>query len=272
MAQVATGILHNVGNVLNSVNVSANIVRDELAANPHLGLLDRTAALLRERGAEAPRFIAEDPRGRHVPGLIVEIGAGLQQCRADLTRELSSLSTNIDHIRQIVAVQQDYTKAGGLTQTFDPAELFADAQRIARASLQRHQVVIEQDYPPERPLLSTDRHLALQIVVNLVQNAIDAVKTRPAPDRRVTLRLTVAAGRVRLAVCDNGVGIAPEDIARLFQHGYTTRKDGHGFGLHSGALAAANLGGTLRAASDGRGLGATFTLELPLVFTPPAAP
>lgn len=272
MAQVATGILHNVGNVLNSVNVSANIVRDELAANPHLGLLDRTVALLRERGPEAPRFIAEDPRGRHVPGLIVEIGAGLRQCRANLDRELTSLSANIDHIRQIVAVQQSYAKAGGLTQSFDPAELFADAQRISRAAIQRHQIVIREDYPAERPVLSTDRHLALQIVVNLVQNAIAAVKTRSATDRLVTFRLTVAEGRVRLAVSDNGVGIAPEDIARLFQHGYTTRKDGHGFGLHSGALAAANLGGSLRAASDGRGLGATFTLELPVTFTPPAAP
>jgi len=269
MAQVATGILHNVGNVLNSVNISTNLLRDELSSNAHLGLLQRTADLIRQQGDRAPQFIAEDARGRHIPGLIVEIGQGLGQCRAQLSRELASLAENVDHIKQIVAVQQSYAKAGGLLQSFDPTDLFQDALRVAHASLHRHHVQIHTDFPVERPSLHTDRHLALQILVNLVQNAIAAVKVRPAADRHVTLRLRVAADRLQFTVADNGVGIAPDDRQKLFQHGFTTRKDGHGFGLHSGALAAANLGGALTVASDGLDRGATFTLELPVT---PAAP
>ena len=71
-------------------------------------------------------------------------------------------------------------------------------------------------------------------------------------------------GRVKISVMDNGVGIPCENLTRIFRFGFTTRKNGHGFGLHSGALAAHELGGALRAHSDGLGQGATFTLELPL--------
>jgi two-component system NtrC family sensor kinase len=60
------------------------------------------------------------------------------------------------------------------------------------------------------------------------------------------------------------VGIAPENLTRIFSHGFTTRTDGHGFGLHSAALAAQQMGGRLTAQSDGPGRGATFTLELPV--------
>jgi signal transduction histidine kinase len=68
---------------------------------------------------------------------------------------------------------------------------------------------------------------------------------------------------VRISVIDNGVGIPAQNMDRLFTHGFTTRQSGHGFGLHSGALAAQELGGTLHAESEGAGRGAAFILELP---------
>ena len=58
--------------------------------------------------------------------------------------------------------------------------------------------------------------------------------------------------------------IPAASLGRIFTLGFTTRKDGHGFGLHSAALAAAEMGGSLVAESDGLGQGATFTLELPM--------
>jgi signal transduction histidine kinase len=272
MAEVATGILHNVGNVLNSVNISTNLVRDELASNLHHDLLQRTAELLRTHGADAPRFLAEDPRGQRVPALLVEIAQGLALSRANLARELGSLSENVEHIKQIVAVQQSYARSGGVVQSFDPTELFQDVLRVVHPSIQNHHVQIHREFPDERPLLHTDRHLALQILVNLVQNAVTAVKPRPRDDRHVTLRLLLLDSNLHFIVVDNGVGIAPADRHRLFQHGFTTRKDGHGFGLHSGALAAANLGGALQVMSDGLDRGATFTLVLPLAPVATARP
>jgi two-component system, LuxR family, sensor kinase FixL len=70
--------------------------------------------------------------------------------------------------------------------------------------------------------------------------------------------------RLRITVADNGVGVAPESFSRLFTQGFTTKKEGHGFGLHSSALAAEEMGGTLTCVSEGPGRGAAFTLELPL--------
>jgi signal transduction histidine kinase len=69
---------------------------------------------------------------------------------------------------------------------------------------------------------------------------------------------------VRISVTDNGVGIRPEHLTHIFEHGFTTRKDGHGFGLHSGAIAAKEMGGSLAVYSAGPDQGATFTLSLPL--------
>lgn len=264
MAEVATGVLHNVGNVLNSVNVSANLLREQVGANPHLHLLQKTSTLLREQGENLPRFLHEDPRGRLVPQLVLEISDGLAHWRTELNRELTSLGDNISHIKQIVTVQQSHAKAGGVLQTFDPTEIFTDSLRLASLSITRHSISLSTEAPPKRPAITTDRHLVLQVMVNLVRNAIQAVKVRPVGQRLVKLRLTVAGNRVFFAVQDNGIGIAPENRHKLFQHGFTTRKDGHGFGLHSGALAAANLGGSLGMESDGPDRGATFTLELPL--------
>ena len=72
------------------------------------------------------------------------------------------------------------------------------------------------------------------------------------------------AGLAIISVADNGIGIPAENLTRIFAHGFTTRKHGHGFGLHSSALAASEMGGALRVQSDGHGCGATFTIELPL--------
>jgi signal transduction histidine kinase len=69
---------------------------------------------------------------------------------------------------------------------------------------------------------------------------------------------------VAIIVRDNGVGILPENLTRIFGHGFTTKKDGHGFGLHSGALAAKQMNGALSVQSAGPGKGAAFTLELPI--------
>jgi signal transduction histidine kinase len=201
--------------------------------------------------------------------LLMEIADALVDSRDLAARELTELSQNIEHIKQIVAVQQDYAKAGGVNQTFDPTELLADALRITHASLTRHGVTFTTDCPSAGLSLCTDRHLVLQIMVNLLNNAIQALKPRPAGQRRLRLQVAAADGLVRFSVEDNGIGIAPENRHRIFQHGFTTRKDGHGFGLHSGALAAKNLGGSLQAVSPGLNQGARFILELPL--TPPAA-
>ena len=264
MADIATGVLHNVGNVLNSVNVSANLLRNGLSPlHTHLALLTKTTTLLREQ-PDLAGFLADDPRGRHIPRLLIELSSELSRHHQELLREVTHLSGNIDHIKQIVAVQQDYAKSGGLLQTVDPSELFAEALTITQASRQTHAITIEKAYPETSPgLIFTDRHQAIQILVNFLTNAIQAVKPLPESQRRIRLALQHRNERWQFTVEEKGIGIPAENLQRIFQHGFTTRKDGHGFGLHSGAIAARSLGGQIMVHSDGPNTGSCFTLELP---------
>ncbi len=264
MAQVATGVLHNVGNVLNSVNISAQIIRENLATSQPLALLDRVGELLRSQGQNTAHFLAHDERGQRVPALVSEVASQIAELRTTLQREADLLAQNIDHVKQIVSMQQSYAVSGGLVQRAVPAELFAEAQQLASGSILRHEIQIERAFG-DAPEISTDRHQVLQVLVNFVTNAVQAVKAGRRPgDRRIEVGLRRQGDSVIFTVRDNGIGIPPENLQKIFSHGFTTRKDGHGFGLHSGALTAKKLGGQVYVESEGSGRGALFTLELPI--------
>ena len=262
MAEVATNVLHNVGNVLNSVNVACAVLTDQVRQSRVVNL-QKIAALCREHEDRLGEFFANDPRGSRIPAYMVQLAEHLLAERAAALEELESLRRNVDHIKGIVTMQQNYAKVGGLNEPTNVVDVLEDAVRMSNASLQRHDVEIVRDYAAT-PLLDTEKHKVLQILVNLVRNAKDACTATDRKDKRITLRVRSEGGTVKISVIDNGVGIAPENLTRIFAHGFTTKKDGHGFGLHSGALAARELGGALTLESDGPNCGATFTLELPL--------
>jgi signal transduction histidine kinase len=144
-----------------------------------------------------------------------------------------------------------------------PTELVEDALRMNASALARHNVQFLKEYDENLPELTVDKHKALQILVNLIRNARQACDAGGREEKRLTMRVASTGKGVRLALTDNGVGISEADMGRLFTHGFTTKKDGHGFGLHSSFLAAKEIKGLLTAHSDGPGKGATFTLELP---------
>jgi signal transduction histidine kinase len=173
------------------------------------------------------------------------------------------MGRHIEHIRAIVQVQQTYARTALMTEECDLAQLLDDALRIQMAALRRHGVAVRRELSAS-PRVKVDKHKVLQILINLISNAKHALDGVPEGRRNMWVRLE-AKGRVaRIQVVDDGVGIAPEDREKLFTHGFTTRNDGHGFGLHSSALAAQLLKGCLTVESDGPGKGATATLELPL--------
>jgi PAS domain S-box-containing protein len=262
MAEVATGVLHNVGNVLNSVNVSANIVID-IARRSKVSSLARVGALLREHEHDLADFISNDSRGKHLPGYLVQLSDVLLDELGLAVRELESLRKNVDHIKEIVAMQQGYSKLSGVKEEMNVADLIEDTLRMMAPALERHGITVVKEIEPVPPVM-VEKHKVLQILVNLVRNAKLACSDSGRPDKYVTIRASTHEHRARIQVIDNGVGIPAENLTRIFNHGFTTRLDGHGFGLHSGALAAREIGGALSAASEGVGLGATFTLDLPL--------
>jgi PAS domain S-box-containing protein len=261
MAEVATNVLHNVGNILNSVNISASLVTERVKTSKAPGV-SRVAALLQEKGSAVGDFLANDERGRRLPEYLTSLGEQLMSDQKMALEELASLRDNLEHIKDTVAMQQSYAKLCGVTETVAVADLVEDSLRLNAGAFLRHGVTLRREFN-EVPPITVDKHKVLQILVNLVRNAKYACDESGRSDKLLTLRIEGAPGGVRICVIDNGVGIPAENMSRLFTHGFTTRVDGHGFGLHSGALAAQELGGSLRVMSDGPGLGATFVLELP---------
>jgi len=253
MAEVATGVLHNVGNVLNSVNVSATLIGDQLKKSKTENL-GKVAAMMREHAADLGVFITTDAKGRQLPAYLGQLAEHLAASQATLLGEVEQLRSNIEHIKEIVAMQQSYAKVSGLTEVVNVSDLVEDSLRLNTGALSRHGVQLVRECEAVPPI-TVEKHKVLQILVNLIRNAKYACSDSGRPDRKIILRITRAGERVRIAVIDNGVGIPQENLTRIFNHGFTTKKDGHGFGLHSGAL---------ELHSDGLGQGATFTLNLPL--------
>jgi PAS domain S-box-containing protein len=262
MAEVATNVLHNVGNILNSVNISASLVAERVRQSKAPGVA-RLAALLLEQGPKLGHFIADDERGRRIPEYLGALGEQLLTDQRMALTELGSLRENLEHIKDTVAMQQSYAKRCGVTETVEVVDLVEDSLRLNAGAFARHGVTLKRDFGAVPPL-TVDKHKVLQILVNLIRNAKYACDDSGRTDKLIILRIETAARGVRIAVIDNGVGIPAENMGRLFSHGFTTRQSGHGFGLHSGALAAQELGGTLHAESGGAGCGASFILELPL--------
>ncbi|HTD28747.1 MAG TPA: ATP-binding protein [Xanthomonadaceae bacterium] len=266
MAEIANNVLHNVGNVLNSVNVSAGLVNSKMRYSKALGLA-KAVQLINEHAADLGDFLTHDAKGKQLPDYLNKLVAALAVEQQSVVEELGSLTTSVDHIKDIVATQQSYAGAASVVEEVQVRELLEDALRMNAGALARHQVTVVREFA-EVPLLMLDKSRVLQILVNLIGNAKQAMDGVTDHAHQLTLRVGVTdlADRrsLRIRVEDEGEGIAPENLARLFVHGFTTRKNGHGFGLHSCALAAKEMGGTLTARSDGLGKGAAFTLELPI--------
>jgi PAS domain S-box-containing protein len=271
MAEVASNVLHNVGNVLNSVNVSTALLGDRLRGS-RVGNLARAVELLRGRAEASPgefaAFLTDDPEGQRLVSYLAGVAAHLRDERDELAAEVEALARSVEHIKEIVAVQQGYARApGGTEETLPASALVGEALRILDASPTPAAIEIVREIADgDDPTLTVEKHKVVQILINLVRNGRQACAERGGGPGCVVVRVArAAAGRVHFSVRDDGVGIAPEVLARVFEHGFTTRKDGHGFGLHGAALMAAELGGALAVASEGLGRGATFTLDLPLV-------
>lgn len=262
MAELASNMLHNVGNVLNSLNTSTTVLGERVRAL-RVDTLSNLASVVEGHRSDLASFLVDDERGRLLPDLLTKLGQRMARDQDEMRDMVEALYRHVEHIRGIVRLQQNYATSSDFVEAISIEELVGDAMRISAAALGRHQIRFEQ-HIEKLPRLLADKHKLLQILLNLISNAKYAVDGNDAGDRRVSLRIDKTPDhRVRIEVRDNGMGIAAELMTKIFQHGFTTRKEGHGFGLHSSAIAARAMGGSLEVQSNGVGKGAAFTLLFP---------
>ncbi|MDH5673719.1 MAG: ATP-binding protein [Myxococcales bacterium] len=265
MADVAIGVLHNVGNVLNSVNVSLGCLK-ELTVSKTATATDRGVRLLLDQ-PEPDRFLSEDPRGKRALEYLRAAVAASDAHRAEVYSELARLERHVDHVKAIVVRQQSLARSGSMSEVCSLERLTEEAIEMISSTCANHQIELRRDYDDEL-LARTDGHKLIQIVLNLLTNAVDAVKQQDH-QRRISVYIrSLGDDQAAIEVRDNGVGIEAQHLDALFRHQFTTKSDGHGFGLHASACAAEELGGRLAAHSAGPGTGAAFTLAIPAFRRP----
>jgi signal transduction histidine kinase len=260
MAEVATGVLHNVGNVLNSLGVAASTAQARLKTF-QIDRVGQVAAMLQLNRDKLAEFLSSDERGKRLPDYLSALGARIAADADAVQQEFAAISGHVQYLRHIVQAQQSFARVGGAQDEVDISEVVETALTLKGQELKGAQITRDIG---ELPPVQTDRYKLLQIIVNFIANACDAMLANRSTAPRIVIRVHVVHGRLEIAVEDSGIGIAPELLARVWEFGFTTKAHGHGFGLHSVAVAAQQLGGTVLAHSDGVGLGARFSVTIPI--------
>jgi len=261
-AEVATGVLHNVGNVLNSINVSVHLVR-EAHLQSRLPSLRKVSELINEQD-DLASFFGEDAKGKLVPQFFTDLVERMEEEQSQTFEEIEKLIQHIEHVKVVVAMQQSFAGISGLKEPVCLHKLISDAQLLLSDSILRHEIDLVLEFD-DLPQVMLERQRVLQVLVNLLKNAKDALTAGRPSNRKITVRATQNGDWLRLEVEDNGSGIAEDDLAKIFSHGFTTKDNGHGFGLHSCANTINEMGGKLSVESDGSGLGANFIVAVPFI-------
>lgn len=266
MADIATSVLHNVGNILNSVNVSVGIVQEN-TTKPHAKNLAAITTMIKENIGDLSRYLTEDPKGKILLDYLMALTDEINHENLKIREETQLLSQHVKHIKDIVAMQQSLSGISGVAEKLFLPEIIDIAITACKASMDKRNIELEKNVKADL-FLTTDKSKLLQIIVNLIQNAHDALF---AVDKDILCKkISIKAEKnlidsyVDIAVSDNGIGIEKENLDKIFTFGFTTKSKGHGFGLHSSALAAKDLGGSLKVKSEGFGCGSEFILRLPL--------
>ena len=267
MAEISTGVLHNIGNSLNSVTTTAHVLLEGLT-NLKVASLKRCTQLLEEHADDLPSFFASR-KGQLFPSYLNSVVDEIDVARDRSLDDLVRMGESIEHIQAAVATQQTYARGGGTVNRHAMSELLDHAVNICSATRAWKETELERDYIPATELV-VDKNRVIQILVNCVSNARQAMDEVDRPPHLIMRILQGKDHTLCVEIQDNGPGVAPENLSRLFEHGFTTKRDGHGFGLHSSANHAMEMGGELIGFNNPNGEGAIFCLTLPL--SPPEQP
>jgi signal transduction histidine kinase len=262
MADIATGTLHNVGNILNSVKTSAAMI-DEIIRESPLTSYKKANTLLRANLEKIDTFFTQNPKGPKLLQYYLKLEDAFTNENNEIVRHLRRLLKKIDTIAEVILAQQSYAGAGALSEEYDLAAVVDDAVSMQATSLDSQGIRVEKQFNNVPRVLLQQTKL-VHVLINLINNAKDAMADVPVDQRRITIAIDSDEEAAFIRVRDSGVGIPPESLQKIFSHGYTTKKNGHGFGLHSSANYMTEMHGELRAESEGVGKGAVFVVKLKL--------
>lgn len=260
MAEISASVLHSVGNVLNSVNVSANTIAENISSSKS-DHLDKLCHLLNEHQHDLSDFLTKDPRGTKVLEYINNLASHQRDKQQNISDEIKTVLKNIETIRDIISAQQTLSKTKEVENIILIDDILDETLLISGLELTKD-ITVEKHYGKLSPIV-VDNVKLLQVLVNLLRNAKDALVQSENNNKKITLKTSIENGKLIIEIKDNGIGILPKNIGKIFYHGFTTKESGHGFGLHTSSLAIHELGGEIHVKSDGLEKGATFTLSIP---------
>ncbi len=260
-AEIATDVIHNIGNALNSINISAEITKDKID-DLQLNIINKIVELMEQHQKDLGDFMTNSKKGKLIPILLKEFSAHIAEDKSYLDDEVKKMKLSVEHIRSIIQVQQSNAKNVLVIDLQNPIELFEIAIKMNEVSISRHDISLEKCFS-EVPNIKTDKHKVLQILINLISNAKGAFTDLNQNDKKIICKIIIKDEFLEFSVIDNGVGILKENIDKIFNYGFTTKKTGHGFGLHNSANTAEQLNGDLTVVSEGYNKGTSFKLKIP---------
>jgi PAS domain S-box-containing protein len=262
MSEMVTGVLHNVGNLLTSVNTSANIVKN-IVENTHVQGLSRANDLLRRNMDNLETFLSKDPKGMKLIRYYLKLEEAMVKDFENLAKNLNRMLGKIGAINDVISAQQDYASSSQQVQPIALREIMEKAFVLQLGSLNKYGIEVEKTYE-DVPAVYAQKTKLMQILVNLLKNAKESVLATDGKEKKLQVRIRTKDEYVTLSIQDNGKGIDKANLAKLFTYGFTTKKNGHGFGLNTCAKYMEEMGGKIWVESDGENKGATFTLGLPI--------
>ena len=262
MSDIATSALHNIGNVLNSINTSVVLIREKNMKS-ELGNLIKTINLLDQHRTDIIAFLAQDEQGKDIVNLWFLLSKAIISEKNYITGEMISVEKNVQYIKDILSMQQSLSTRIGVIEETSIEQLLEDALTLGKTSYQKSGITIIREFS-DLPKVVIDRVKLMQVLVNLIKNAVDSLLECKVHKKILKLCLRNEDNfSFMIKIIDNGVGISTEHSPQIFNYGFTTKLHGHGFGLHSSASSIKEMGGHLSMESDGVNKGATCTLVLP---------
>ena len=263
MAEIAAGVLHNVANVLSSVNSSNTFIQDTAKYSKVDGLI-KANKLLREHIDHIDQFIFEDPRGKKLLNYYLKLEEPLRKEREDIVTQSERLDEKISIINDVITAQQSHAVSSQITSETVLSEIVESTLSLQEDLVEDYKLDVTTDLKATTPVIA-QRSKLIHVLVNFIKNAGESMEENHPENKKLTIKTWEDSYKVYLSVTDNGLGIKGENLDKIFSHTYTTKKKGHGFGLHSSANYMKEMGGKIKVSSEGRGKGTTFTLVFPII-------